>query len=69
MKILTHDSLKAAGGIKILAKKLKLDFGSIDVIESLGVDYVIDVNKTPWEREFPNLFLEVIRKSLRGHDQ
>ena len=52
--------------VKKMAKRLKLDFGSIDLIEAEDGDYIIDVNKTPWERGFPEHFLTIVRNGLMG---
>ncbi len=46
--------------IKKLAKRMGLDFGSIDTITDENNDlHVLDVNKTPWERGIPKGFLHI----------
>jgi len=48
-----------------LCRLLGLDFGSIDTItDSEGNFYVLDINKTTWERGIPEHFLAIFRNKL-----
>ena len=44
---------------------LGLDFGSIDTItDENGKFYILDINKTTWERGIPDFFIELFRKKI-----
>ncbi|MFH0927747.1 MAG: hypothetical protein V1822_04165 [Candidatus Micrarchaeota archaeon] len=46
-----------------LAGLMRLDIGSVDTITSSdGNFYVLDVNKTPWERGIPRFFLKIFNR-------
>lgn len=53
-----------------LCRLLGLDFGSIDTItDQAGNFYILDVNKTPWERGIPRHFIKIFRKRLKDRFQ
>ena len=62
-RTLTSNEILYRNTILELADLIGLDFGSIDTITTPdGKLYVLDVNKTPWERGIPNHFINLFRR-------
>ena len=67
-RCLSADEKRNQETILEYARLVGLDFGSIDTITNSKDNlYILDVNKTPWERGIPEEFINIFRKQLENN--